>query len=92
MYKRQLYVSRCHLSHLFRRVTGYSYRDYLLQYRLSAAKELLINTDLPVAQAAANSGWPDANQFSRIFRQNEGLSPTAYRRHWQAQASSLCTE
>lgn len=78
-----LYISKYYLSHLFKKMTGYSYRDYLLQYRLSAAKQQLIQTQISVGQIALACGWTDANQFSRIFRQNEGCSPREYRIRWQ---------
>ncbi len=73
-----LYVSKYYLSHLFRQETGYSYREYLLQYRLSAARQLLLETRLSMSEVAAACGWENPGQFTRAFRKYEGCTPREY--------------
>ncbi|AJY73412.1 helix-turn-helix transcriptional regulator [Paenibacillus beijingensis] len=78
---------RTHLSKIFRRITGLSPMQYLLQIRMERAKELL-HTGLTIEQVAASSGYPDPLYFSRQFRKATGLSPTDYRRSLSGSAGS----
>ena len=60
--------------------TGKTIGRLTLEARLEAAKTYLEDTDRTVAQAAAAAGIADYNYFSRIFRRETGMTPTAYRR------------
>lgn len=72
-------VSPSSLSHRFKEVTGVPVMEYLLSCRLAAAKNHLIGTDLPIVQIVELCGFSDSSNFSRTFRQNCGLSPSAFR-------------
>ena len=63
----------------FKQETGRSLTDYLLHRRLGRARELLAGTSLGVAEVARAVGFVDPYYFSRQFRREEGVSPTAYR-------------
>lgn len=65
---------------VFRKVTGYSPIDYLLQLRLSKGAELLLKTALPISEIAQRCGFSDSNYFSRQFRKKYALSPKEYRK------------
>ena len=64
---------------VFRKVTGYSPIDYLIQIRLAKGAEMLLKTELPVSEIALKCGFPDSNYFSRQFRKRYALSPKEYR-------------
>lgn len=64
----------------FKRRIGLSPRAHLLQLRMERARELLSDTQLPVAQVAAAVGIDNAFHFSAIFKRKCGLSPLAWRR------------
>ena len=76
----RVFMSSCHLSHLFKASTGYSPKQYLVLHRLAGAKQLLSETDFPIAEVALRSGYTDVNNFIRTFRKETGLTPLAYRR------------
>ena len=57
--------------------------DYLLQSRISHAKELLRFSDLAIEEIGENCGITPLYYFSRIFKQVEGISPREYRKKWQ---------
>ena len=82
------HLSPAHFSTTFRRATGLSPFQYLRRYRLQRAKELLAESNLPVAQVASAVGLPDAAYFSRVFRRAEGLSPRRYRAAKQSPTTS----
>ena len=64
----------------FRQLLGISAIDCLLNYRLLQAGRSLRETDLPIAAVAAESGFNDANYFSRIFSRRKGMNPREWRR------------
>ncbi|MBR4086415.1 MAG: AraC family transcriptional regulator [Clostridia bacterium] len=72
-------VSPSSLSHRFKEVTGMSVMEYLLSCRLAAAKNLLIETDLPIGEIVEQCGFSDSSNFSRTFKARTGLSPSAFR-------------
>lgn len=68
-----------YLYRLFKKVTGFSPQEYLLDYRIRKACELLQNTDLPIAQISRSVGYEDSLYFSRLFKQYMKSSPSSYR-------------
>ena len=64
----------------FRGVYGSSVYAYLRNYRLQTAQKLLAETKTPVAEIARQVGYENPNKFSSAFRQETGLTPTAYRK------------
>lgn len=74
------YCSEDHLSRAFRKATGYTVLQYAQRLRLAHAKDLLMRTDLPVAQVGRDSGFGDTNHFIRTFREATGLPPLQYRK------------
>lgn len=73
--------NRAYLSRIFKQKTGISPVTFLLKLRLDRAKLMLRERpDLTVEQVAASVGLQDALYFSKQFRKQHGLSPTAYRK------------
>lgn len=62
-----------------RALTGFGVKDYLLQIRLSRAKDLLADSVRPVGLIAAEVGYSDAAYFSRLFTRRVGISPSRFR-------------
>lgn len=75
----RFYVNKFHLSHSFKSVTGYAYKQYVIMARLSKAKDLLLNGRESVQHIAVQVGFASASHFIRSFRQAEGISPLKYR-------------
>lgn len=73
-------VDPTHLVRAFRRSVGVPPITYLNRRRAQAASALLVQTDLPLARVGRSVGWEDPAYFSRRFRAEAGLSPSAYRR------------
>ena len=79
------FISKYHLSRIFSRITGYTFRDYLILHRLSIAKDLLLHTGKPVSEIGQLCGYGNVNHFIRIFKAHEGLSPHRYRKAHRGQ-------
>lgn len=72
-------LNRSYLTKLFKEATGYSPQEYLIDFRLKKAKQLLKEKDMPVSHVAYAVGYTDPLAFSKIFRKKEGMSPLEYR-------------
>lgn len=65
---------------LFKKHTGYSIIEYLVNERIEEAKKLISENILSLQQIAETVGFEDYNYFSRTFKKTSGYSPTDYKR------------
>lgn len=72
-------ISPSHFSHLLRERTGRSFTELLRQCRVDLACELLLHSDLALAEIAMRCGFCDQSYFTRVFRDVKGLTPRQYR-------------
>lgn len=72
-------ISSSTLSRMFRKQVGIGFTEYVNFKRLEYAKELLLTTEYTVREVAFMAGFANDNYFSRIFKANVGMSPTAFR-------------
>ena len=77
-------LSRSHFSRAFQASTGESLKDYIIGRRVSKARELLANTDLPLSKIAARTGFSSQTHFSSTFKKQIGLAPGQYRNTFKA--------
>ncbi len=68
-----------YLTRLFKRHLGVGFVRYVNTERLSRARNLLAQTWFGVKEIAWQCGFPDEKYFMRLFRESEGMTPTAYR-------------
>lgn len=72
-------LSRRRFTELFRKVTGYSWKKYIVQLRLNHAKLLLARTSKSVVVIAHECGFGDLSHFNHAFKSSFQSSPSAYR-------------
>jgi transcriptional regulator GlxA family with amidase domain len=84
---RSIASSRRQLQRVFREVSGTSFRELLATARMSAARELLATSGLPIQEIAPRVGYQQPAQFSKSFRRAHGMSPNAYRKRARAVAA-----
>ena len=72
------YVSESTITHTFQKKIRVSFYRYVTQRRLIAAKALILQ-NLPMEDAAVQSGFTDYSSFYRAFKQEFGISPRQYR-------------
>lgn len=81
-------LSRRHFTELFRKVTGQSWRQYIMGLRLNHAAELLVETDRSVTAVAFESGFEDLSHFYHSFKAVYECSPVTYREQRQVRLPS----
>jgi AraC-like DNA-binding protein len=72
-------LDRSYLYSLFMRYLRISPKEYITQFRMKKATELL-HTGLNIQEIARSVGYEDALLFSKNFKRQNGLSPSQYRR------------
>ncbi len=72
-------VSRGYLYQIFNETLGMSPKQYLTNFCMTRATELLTLDDQPVEEVAKSCGYPNPVAFSALFRKRMGMSPTQYR-------------
>lgn len=77
---RNLAINKNYLCTIFKRETGRSPIQYLIELRMEAAGKRLLTTDESIADVARYVGYKDPLYFSKEFRKYYGVSPTQYRR------------
>ena len=73
-------LSPCYFCRLFRREMGISCSQYLNLFRITQAKQRLGSTDLSISQICFEVGFNSLTHFERVFKQNEGGTPSKYRK------------
>jgi LacI family transcriptional regulator len=73
-------VSRRALERRFRAALGRGLAEEIRRVRVERAKDLLVATDLTMAEVAEQAGFASQQQLSRVFLRETGATPTAFRR------------
>jgi AraC-like DNA-binding protein/PAS domain-containing protein len=73
-------LSVYHFARGFKLSTGVSPHRYVLEQRVKRARQLLVQTDLPLSAIASAVGFFDQGHFSRQFRSLVGTTPSSFRR------------
>lgn len=78
------YMSLFYLSHSFKDITGYSFRDWLNFVRVEKAEKLLLNSSLPITEIAYQCGFSDVRYFNKHFIKWYKITPNKYRNLFKA--------
>lgn len=73
-----LHLSRSYVSTLFKKEVGISFTDYLVDFRLNRAIDILKEKELPLTKVAEMVGYTNYAQFSKIFKKRMGKSPNYF--------------
>lgn len=77
---KQFYISKSHLSRIFKKVTGFGFAEYVNITRVKEAERLLRETGLNITQVAEQCGFESLTHFGKVFKALSGLSPRDYRK------------
>ncbi len=76
-------ISTYYLSKIFKKEMGVNFITYVTDRKMDMAKEMLVNTDIPVLNIALDLAYNEANYFSKAFKKKTGLTPSEYREKYR---------
>ena len=82
--------TRSYFTSVFRKQTGISPQEYLLQCRFKNGCRLLKETDYPIQKIAQLVGYEDPLAFSKAFKKYYKISPTVFReQNWTGHGGTV---
>ena len=81
----EVFLSPNHLGMIFKKATGKTINEYMMEYRINKAEELLRTSKQKVAAIAAQVGIPSTSYFCSLFKQTYGMTPGQYQEYMQRQ-------
>ncbi|MDG5472442.1 AraC family transcriptional regulator [Jeotgalibacillus sp. ET6] len=73
-------LSKYYFTNKFQKYLKTTPIQYLTKTRIKKAMELLITTNKPIQEIAVETGYTNANYFSKVFRKMIGMSPDSFRK------------
>lgn len=80
-------MSAFYFCKVFKATTGVTFTDYVARARIEKTKQMLLNPNVRVSEAAFAAGFQSLSQFNRVFRRIVGEAPTDYREQLRGGAS-----
>jgi len=77
---KKFFFTPSYFSRYFNRYIGENFSDYLRKYRVAKARELLLDSDLSVAEIASKCGFYDDRRFIIAFKKVYGDTPLQYKK------------
>lgn len=78
---KNLYITKEHLSRLFKKEMGVTISEYIIKTKIEQAKNLLRHTDYNILDIAVLLNFANSSHFSNSFKKITGLSPSDYRKN-----------
>ncbi|UQZ32690.1 AraC family transcriptional regulator [Paenibacillus sp. PK3_47] len=77
---RKFYISKSHLSRVFKHITGFGFTEYVNITRVREAERLLRDTDWSITMVSEHCGFESLTHFGKVFKTLSGLTPRDYRK------------
>ena len=74
-------LNRSYLNSIFKEDMGKTLQQYLMEFRILKACELLENEELSIGDVSRSVGYVDQLLFSKVFKRLQGITPSEYRRN-----------
>lgn len=78
-----VFINASYLRAVFKKEVGITVNDYLMQYRMQQARELLGRSSVKLTDIAEKVGYNDPGYFSKSFKKFYGYSPSEYEKSRQ---------
>lgn len=76
----QVHMHPDYLNRIFKKETGMTLGDYVLNEKMQIARNLLRTTSLPVSYVASRVGYENFSHFSRTYKRSFGIAPSDERK------------
>jgi len=77
----KFHISRSYLSKKFKTITGFGFKEYLVNVRIKQACKYLLETNKSITDIAFLCGFNDSNYFGDAFRHIKGMAPNKFRKY-----------
>ena len=74
-----VHLTPTYLSWLFKKETGKTLGEYVIEVRIEKSKELLRESHIKLFEVARKVGYSDANYYAKVFKKQTGLTPSKFR-------------
>ncbi len=74
-----VYMNKTYISHIFKKMTGISFHDFLLDVKIERAKILLHYPAMTIGDISAMLNFCNTSYFGATFKRYTGYTPTEYR-------------
>ncbi len=71
-----------YLNQLVKQITGVTIKQYIINFRIDQAQQMLLYTDKSISEIAIDCGYDSVFYFSDAFRKKSGLSPIQFRQKY----------
>ncbi|MCM3587482.1 response regulator [Mesobacillus maritimus] len=75
-----VHLNPSYFSALFKEQVELNFSEYVTRRRIQRAKELVVSTNLPIGEIAEEVGYKTSKYFIKLFKEYEGITPSAYRK------------
>lgn len=81
--------SKTNFCKIFKKITGFTFHNFLNQHRIQVVCDLLNETDRSIEEIAAETGFANAKSLCKVFKQQMNCSPGQYRKRMPSSPRSL---
>ena len=79
-----VFLTPTYLSFLFKKETGKTISDYIIEYRIEKSKEFLKEAQMKLFEVAGKVGYSDANYYAKAFKKMVGMTPSEFREKYSS--------
>lgn len=84
MIAEEVHLTPSYISTIFKKYCKKNIVDYMIEVRITHAKDLLEKTDLKSYEISDRIGYTNSQYFSVLFKKNTGISPMEYRQKYNS--------
>jgi len=77
-----VYLNASYLSRVYKQLTGTGLTDYITDYRIARAKQLLADPGLKIQEVSSQVGFESPSYFGQVFKRKTAMTPQEYRDAW----------
>lgn len=78
-----VYLNEDYFTRIFKKQTGYTYKEYVLLEKMRKAEMLLEQTKFPISVIASKVGYDNCSHFTKMFKKITGTTPKDFRKTYQ---------
>jgi two-component system response regulator YesN len=78
-----VYLNSAYLSRLYKKETGQTLMDYIINAKMTQAKIMLTESNIKISEICESMGYDNFSHFGKMFKKQVGIPPQEYRKRYQ---------